>query len=336
MRPAHLLLAVAGLAAFGLGGAALAAGAMGLRIERVERELAAEFVELRARGVLAQPPAPESDALRAARGVLARLLEDVTPDGSEHALFGTPGMIRSVTLAELGRGLELREDWYAALDALPEALWSAASEPRPLEGTGRTRDEARRPSDSLGALREATNHLCARAWYVAHDPRRTAEAGHWLARGIALARVTDSGSHMDLLLRVVMEQILLDRAERIAELEGLDKELLLRDVRRELARGDERERLALVLQSDLRWLEHHFEVYRTRDLGAERLTEQRRVLEQVRDWRALLGSNLQARLPELAARLENRSLSDPCRLDHRVFASWHERGERIDRFLAGT
>lgn len=336
MRPAHLLLAVAGLAAFGIAGSGLAFGITWLRIDLVEERIEVEFAELHGSGALARPPEVESDELGAAREELGRLLMEVTPDRSESRPFGTPGMIRSATLAELGRGLEQRAAWYAALDALPEALWSAAGEPRPLEGTERSGDEGRRPSDSLAGLREATNHLCAMAWYVAHDPKRSAEAGHWLARGIALARATDNGSHMDLVLRVVMEQIVLDRAERIASLEGVDRERLLHDVQRELARGDERDRLTRAVESDLRWLEYHFEIHRSREAGSERLTEQRHILEQVREWRALLASDLPARLPELAARLEDRSLPDPRRLDHMLFESWRKRGERVERFLAGT
>ena len=336
MRPAHLLLAVAGAATFGLGGAGLAAGITWLRIDHVERQLEAEFAELGSRGLLVQPSTAEGDEQRAARETLADLLVAVAPDGSTYPLFGTPGMLQEASPEELRLGLERRAGWYAAVEALPAVLWSAAGEPRAPEGGERPQGYVRRPSDSMGALREATNHLCAMAWHVGQDPRRTAEAGRWLARGIALARATDSGSHMDLQLRVMMEQIVLERAERLSAIEGVDRDVLLRDVREELARWDERDRLARALESDLRWLEWQFQSVRTRGIGTERLVLQRDALAQVRAWRALLADDPQGRLPELAARLEDRSLPDSRRLDHVLFASWQQRGERVAAVLAGS
>lgn len=336
MRPAHLLLAVAGLATFGIAGSGLAFGITWLRIDHVEQRLAAEFSELDSGGVLREPRAQESQELEKARGELARLLAHVQGEEYESPPFATPAWVQRHSLDELDRELERRADWYDAVDALPASLWGAAGEPRASEGRERASDTARRPSDSLMGLRSATNHLCAKAWHLAHDPDRTAEAGRWLARAAALARITDSGSSFDLMLRIALESIVIGSAERTAEIPGVDAALLLTGLREELGRRIERDRLAQVLHSDLRWLEYQYEEYRTGDPGASRLRAQERILERVRAWRSLLRTDLATGLPEFVARLEDHSPYDPRRHDYLAFSAWQSRQTRVAAFLADT
>lgn len=327
--------------AVGLGGAAVAAGVTWLRIEDIERQLEAQFADLHASGALDEPRAVERVELQAARAELARVLRGVQQDDNLTPAFGAPGVL-SVTdtreeLDVLASGLGEREHWLATLEGLPELLWEAGGEPPAPEGLERPAGYVRRPSDGLGELRALTNLISAKAFVVGQEPDGATEAGRWLARGLALARVTDSGSCIDLMVRVCMEQIILSCGEALCRIEGQDVDAIRAGMRLEFERHAGTERLAQAVRSDLRWEEHVFRENRALPSvpGHNRSAAQAKCLAKVIEWRALLGSDLDAELDRLAAASVDGELSNFRRMDYIVFQIWKLRLDRRNAFLAG-
>jgi hypothetical protein len=343
MRPARLLVrrAAAIFVAVGLGSAALAAGVKWLHIEDVERELEAQFADLHASGALDEPRIQEDLELQAARADLARVLQGVKQDDRLMPAFGAPGVLSQTDSREeldrLEAGLRERAHWLAALERLPDRLWESAGEPPAPEGLERSEGYVRRPSDGLAELRALTNLISAKAFVVGQDPDRAGEAGRWLGRGLALVRATDSGSCIDLLIRVPMEQVLLSCGEALCRMEGQDVDSIRAGMRAEFERHAEADRLVRAVRSDLRWQEYVFQDNRALPSvpGGNRAVAQSTCLAKVVEWRALLGADLDAELGRLAAAAEDRELSSFRRMDYIVFQIWKLRLDRRNTFLAG-
>lgn len=301
-----------------------------LTYEILGRELAAEFAALNLRGELHVQPERESDEVVAARIELERLLGDLVPVPPCPTGFGSNEMLRRTSLAELGDALEERASWYARLDALPEALWTSPCEPRAPEGTELLGETPFRHSDRWNALQEAVDHLCALAWYEGNQPDNSAEAGHWLARAVCLARVTDGGSSRDLHLRVTLEADVLELAQRLAGLDGVDPRELLAELGAELERFDESDRLERAAWCQLRWLERTV-AFLAIGSGEGRTVRHRfGLLRLVRDLRAMLES------VRGAAGVAARDGQQVARsgVGERERSAWDARTQRVSQLLA--
>jgi hypothetical protein len=233
------------------------------RIQRADSALQAEFAELAVSGLWPEKAPAESEGLAAARMELERLLAAVEPQDSNLGgfAFGAPWMMDDAGeegVARLAAGLKERSQLLADIEALPDVLWHAWGEPPQAPNYVPPAGWRRRPTDSMLALRSMTNLLCAQAWYVAREPEGGAEAGRWLARALAVARVTDSGESFDLKLRLLPESIALDRFEQLRAEGIVDVEALSAPVLAELARGDGCDRLRLGLSHDLVLLEKNY------------------------------------------------------------------------------
>lgn len=345
MRPSRARLALSRTAALfvsvGLGGFALAAGVTWHRIEDAEARLAARFEALRASRALEEPDLHESATLVSAREDLARVLEGVKRDDGLSPAFGAPGVRSQADSPEeierLARGLRERAEWLAALEALPDELWSAEREAPAYYGVERPEGWTRRPSDGLSELRAVTNLIATQAFVVGQDPDGAADAGRWLARGLALLRATDSGSTIDMMIRTPMEQNLLTCAEALCALDGQDSEAIRAPMRAEFLRHAERDRLAACVRSDLRFQELQFQ--ENRELSpvtesGDRRHAQIECAALVDAWCDLLESDLDAELPRLAGLAEAPDLDVFRRMHYLGFQIWKLRLDRRDAFLA--
>jgi hypothetical protein len=240
-------------------------------------------------------------------------------------------------IERLTQGLRERSEWLDALEALPDELWSAEREAPAYYGVELAEDWTRRPSDGLSELRAVTNLIATQAFVVGQDPDRAAEAGRWLARGLALLRATDSGSTIDMMIRTPMEQNLLTCAEALCVIEGQDTEAIRAPMRAEFLRHAERDRLAASVRSDLRFQELQFrqnlELSPVTESG-DRRRAQVECAAMVDAWCELLHVDLEAELPRLAGLAEDPDLNVFRRMNYLGFQVWKLRLDRRDDFLA--
>lgn len=236
-----------------LGGAAIAAGARALHLQGLERQLADEVRAVRATGLIEREQIREPAELVAARDRLDAVLLRVTEvhHTEEGLAFGGPGTQRPEWRERLAAGLEARAELLTELDAALAALRDAPREPSLSLRSQPPPHEFHGPSNSLLALRAATNLLCGQAWQAAREPCGGHEAGHWLGRALRLVRVTDDGGGFELAIRVALEAIVTDTLERIRDEEIVDRDALDAAVLDELAYDVSGDRLRLSVECDL-------------------------------------------------------------------------------------
>jgi hypothetical protein len=208
--------------------------------ERVEQTLAGLPMEIR-QGSEGSPR--ESAEVVEARRILAEQLAWIGDRlETEDGWFGAPYTLTPDNLLELERGVRERATFFEALDALPESLWR-------VEGTP--------PSEPLPSLSQQLamqGALGARAWLAARQQGDADAAGRDLTRGLAIARVTDNGLMMSLMIRTGTEYRVLSVLDAILELPHVDSIALFEPIREELERSLEQDRFQLGLDRDLRYL----------------------------------------------------------------------------------
>jgi hypothetical protein len=236
-----------------LGGAAIAAGARALYAGRMESALEMEIAAVKDSGLLERERAAEDAELVEARNRLDEILRRIREADavSEGCAFGAPCMQRPEQSDRLAAGLAARAELLAELDELPELLWDSAREPSRSTRQASGWNGERMPSNSLIALRSATNLLCGQAWQAAREPQGGSEAGYRLALALAMARVCANGGGFELGIRIGMEGIVVDTLERLRAEGTVDRRLLDAPLLRELARDDHGDRLRLAVECDL-------------------------------------------------------------------------------------
>jgi hypothetical protein len=241
-----------------------------------ERAVTAQLERVRADGLLPLENPMESPELVAARDRLEELLDGVRKADPTLA-FGAPCTLvadDAAAVEALRRGVRERAALLRGFETLPDVLWDTDGEPRdPVT----TLMGPRRASDSLAVLRSAANLLSATAWLQARSADGGAEAGRWLARALALARVTEGNEVVDAGVRTCVETIALTTLESIRAEGTVDAAALEAPVRAELDRPTDPERWRRALRCDLARLEwiheartwERFAVARTTWLGEE-------------------------------------------------------------------